>query len=81
VVFSIVLGEHYVCVGPSRYGVKDCYHETRYARGQVLDYFAREGLTVIEAEHFQAPIDLQTVYRVERQRPPRTQGRAIQRNG
>lgn len=64
-VFSVVLADRYVCVGPGKYGVGDSYHETRYTARQIDDHFRDRRLAVTEAGYFQSPGDRQTVYRVE----------------
>jgi SAM-dependent methyltransferase len=66
VVFSVVHGDRYECVGPGKYGMPDCYHETHYTHQQLGDHFRNQCLALTEAEHFQAPVDLQTIYRAER---------------
>ncbi len=70
IVFSVLHAERYACIGPGKYGVAASYHETRYTRRQVADFFRELPVTLIEAEWFQSPVDRQTVYRTEPARAP-----------
>jgi SAM-dependent methyltransferase len=71
VVFSVLHGEHYECIGPGMYGVQNSYFETRYTQQQVRELCRNRALALIEVEHFQAPGEVQTIYRTERATRPR----------